>query len=127
MLINQLEINISKPINWFLNGISLMKRKAGIQSFNNYGLALMWQLRSLVLVSTTTKYERRDGYSLNKWRIIPLNLIHCNESHLSLLPVIIILGFRVLVTLYLIIHATITVMSINYSAWDTKWLNKIPT
>ena len=120
MLINRLEIDISKQMIWFLNGISLMKRKAGIQSFNNYGLALMWQSRSLALVPTTTKYERRDGYAPNKWRIIPLNLIHCNESHFSLLLVIIILGFRVLVTLYLIIHATITIVSINSSTWDTK-------
>ena len=85
-------------------------RKERIQSFNNYGLALMLQSRSLALVPTTTKYERRDGYAPNKRRIIPLNLIHSNESHFSLLLVIIILGFRVLVTLYLIIHATITLL-----------------
>jgi len=95
---------------WFLDGISLMKRKAGIQSFNNYVLALMWKLRSLVLVPKTTKYERINGYVPNKWKIIPLNLIHCNERHFSILLVIIILGFMVLVTLYLIIHATITLL-----------------
>ena len=110
MLINQLEINISELMIWFRNGISLMKRKEGIQSFNNYGMALMWQLRSLALVPTTTKYERRNGYAPNKWKIIPLNLIHYNESHFSVVLVIIILGFMVLVTLYIIIHATITLL-----------------
>ena len=56
------------------------------------------------------KYEGRNGYSPNKWKIIPLNLIHYNKIHFSVLLVIIILGFMVFVTLYLIIHDTITVL-----------------